>query len=207
MIKVILADDHKIFREGVISLLKGVNDIKIIAEARDGLELLNLLKGLKPDVVLLDIEMPNKNGIDAAKEIAQTYPEIKIMVLSMHKQSAFIKQMLMAGASGYVQKDIGKEELIKAIHTIKKEGSYFTQEMSRIALLSLKDKKKEEQITGREREIIGLIVDQHTTEEIANLLNISKHTVESHRQNILLKLELKNTAGLVKYAIENKICK
>lgn len=188
-------------------MLKGVDDIKIIAEARDGLELLNLLKGLKPDVVLLDIEMPNKNGIDAAKEIAQMYPEIKIMVLSMHKQSAFIKQMLMAGASGYVQKDIGKEELIKAIHTIKKEGSYFTQEMSRIALLSLKDKKKEEQITGREREIIGLIVNQHTTEEIANLLNISKHTVESHRQNILLKLELKNTAGLVKYAIENKICK
>ena len=205
MIKVIIADDHKIFREGVISLLSGLDSIQVIAEAQDGQELLNLLKGLRPDVVLLDIEMPKKNGIETAAEIREYFPDIKVIALSMHKQSAFVKQMLIAGVSGYVQKDIGKEELIKAILTVKRHGSYFTQEMSSIVLLSLNQKRKEEQITPREKEIIGLIVDEHTTEEIASKLNISKHTVETHRQNIMLKLELKNTAGLVKYAIENRI--
>lgn len=205
MIEIIIADDHRIFREGLISLLEDCVEIKVIAQASNGEKLMNLLKGLHPKVVLMDIEMPLKNGIETTKEIKEKYPDIAVIALSMHKQSAFVKQMLKAGISGYIPKDVGKEELIRAVRTVCKDGSYFPPEISQIVLLSLKDQTKEAQITARELEIIDLIVNQHTTDEIAAKLCISKHTVESHRQNILLKLELKNTAGLVKYAIENKI--
>ena len=201
MIKVLIADDHRIFREGIISLLEGEKDIEIVAEAKNGQEVLNLVKGIRPDVILMDVEMPEKNGLETTKILSEKHPTIKVMALSMHTQSAFVKQMLKAGASGYVQKDIGRIELIKAIHSIVRDGSYFTSEMSRSVMLSLKDQSKIAQITPREKEIIQLIVDQHTTPEIARKLHISVHTVESHRQNILLKLELKNTVGLVKYVL------
>ena len=205
MIKLIIVDDHKIFREGIISLLEEEKEIEVMAEARDGQELLHLLKGLKPHIILMDIEMPKLGGIQATREVNKLYPNIKIVALSMHKKSVFVKQMLKAGASGYIQKDVSKAELIMAIKKVYKEGTYFTHEMSSIALLSLKEEEKEAEITNREIEIIKLITEQNTTEEIANLLSISKHTVESHRQNILLKLNLKNTAGLVRYAIEHRL--
>ncbi|BFP41216.1 response regulator transcription factor [Flavobacteriaceae bacterium GF1] len=205
MIKVIIADDHRIFREGIVALLADEKNIEVIAESNNGQELMNLLKGLKPNVVLMDIEMPIMNGIDCTREIVAKYPSIKIIALSMHIQSAFIKQMLKAGVHGYLQKDIGKKELVKAIETVMKTGSYFGDKIGNLVLLSLRESEKSHELTPREKEIIQLIVNQNTTDEIANILHISKYTVESHRQNILLKLDLRNTAGLVKYAIENAI--
>nr|WP_299340160.1 response regulator transcription factor [Allomuricauda sp.] len=205
MINVIIADDHKIFREGIVALLADEEKVNVMAEANNGQQLINLLKGLQPDVILMDIEMPILNGIECTKFIVDKYPNIKIVALSMHIQSAFIKQMLKAGAHGYLQKDIGKKELIKAIETVIKTGNYFGDRIANMVLLSLRENEKSNELTPREKEIIRLIVDQHTTDEIAQMLNISKYTVESHRQNILLKLDLRNTAGLVKYALENAI--
>ncbi|MEM6800175.1 MAG: response regulator transcription factor [Bacteroidota bacterium] len=203
MIKLILADDHQMFREGIKSLLISEGDIQVVGEASDGEELLVEINSLEADIVLLDIEMPKMGGLEVMREFKKKNVEIKVLVLSMHKSPEFVRKIFQAGAAGYLQKDAGKESLLKAIREMQIRGTYFPPELASVLIESLQNKKQGTKISKRELEVINLIVDGLTTKEIAAKLFLSKHTVESHRQNILLKLGLKNSAELVKYALQN----
>lgn len=201
MIRVALADDHTMFREGLASLLEEQDSMTVVGEANNGEEVLALLKEAPIDVLLLDIEMPGMDGFDTMRAVRKMPNVPKILVLTMHKSPQFIKNIIKAGANGYVPKDSGKKLLVQAISTVHSTGTFHTPETASIVMDSLKDDKHSTVISPREKEIIQLIADQYTTNEIAEKLFLSTHTVESHRKNILLKLGLKNAAGLVKYAI------
>jgi DNA-binding NarL/FixJ family response regulator len=202
MISIIIADDHQMFREGLASLLVNEKEIEIIGQASTGKEVLSLFQKTVPDILLLDIEMPKMDGFDTLRELKKLNVTTKVLVLTMHKSAEFIKNMLKAGAAGYLPKDAGKEALLKAVHEVIEKGSYYTPDTSRLILESFQEKNNNCQISPREKEIIKLLTDGLTTKKIAAKLFISPHTVETHRQNILLKLGLKNTAELVKYAIQ-----
>ena len=209
MINILIADDHKVFRDGIISILGEVPDMNIIGEASDGREVLSQLEGLAPDVILMDITMGESNGIDTTKIVKQRYPLIKVLVLSMHGESAYIVKMLEAGASGYLLKDAGKDEMIRAIRTVAEGNTYYSHRVSSAIVEHLTNpnrlhqKTKQIPLTKREIDVLRLIAEEYTNPEIANTLHISLRTVDTHRRNLLEKLKLKNTAGLVKYAIKN----
>lgn len=205
MISIIIADDHQMFREGVKSLLSDQKEFEFIGEAADGEEVLELLQEKAPDILLLDIEMPKMDGFDTLRELNTRNLPTKVLVLTMHKSATFVKNILKAGASGYLQKDAGKDALIRAIHMVVDTGHYFSEDTGKLILESFQEKNLHSQISPREKEIIKLLADGLTTKKIAVKLFISPHTVETHRQNILLKLGLKNTAALIKYAIQKGI--
>ena len=202
MITILIADDHQMFREGLVSLLGEEKEIQIIGEAHNGAAAIKLIQELKPDVVLLDIEMPEMDGFDTLRALKKLKLASKILVLTTHKSPQFIKNMLKSGASGYLQKDAGKTRLIEAIKTIYDTGTFYTPETGQLLIESMQEARPTATLSSRELEIIRLISEQQTTAEIAKNLFISTHTVESHRQNILLKLDLKNSAGLVRYAFQ-----
>lgn len=202
MITVSIADDYQMFREGLIALLQDDKDIKIIWEAANGKEVLFHIKGTVPDVLLLDIEMPIMDGFDTLRLLKKLKLKTKVLVLTMHKSAEFIKNILKAGASGYLQKDSGKETLIKSIKQVMDTGSYYSEETSRVIMESFQNKALNVKISPREKEIIQLLSEGLTSKKIASKLFVSPHTVETHRQNIHLKLGLKNTAELVKHAIQ-----
>jgi len=201
MIRVTIADDHKIFREGIVALFSNDNEIEIIGEASNGIETLQLVEQKSPDVLLLDIEMPELDGLETLKAIKKLNISTKTLVLSMHKSHQFIKNSFASGAVGYLQKDAGKELLKEAILSIAKTGTYYSEDIGKFIIEGFKNKSSDAPISKRELEIIKLISDGLTTKKIASQLFISPFTVETHRQNILLKLGLKNSAELVKYAI------
>ncbi|MCB0650377.1 MAG: response regulator transcription factor [Saprospiraceae bacterium] len=211
MITILIADDHKVFREGIISILNEVEDITIIAEAGDGREVMERLKEVRPQIILMDISMGDTSGIETTRQVREAYPEIKVLVLSMHSESAYIVKMLQIGASGYLLKDTGKEEMIRAIRTVAEGDTYYSQKVSSAIVehLSAPGKAKKEKggipLTKREVEILRLIAEEYSNPEIAEKLFISIRTVDTHRRNLLEKLGIKNTAGLVKYAIKHGI--
>lgn len=217
-IRIIIADDHRIIRVGLIGLLERENDLQVVGQADDAIQLLDLLKTTSADVILMDIDMGKTSGIDATKEVKRLYPEIEVLALTMHEEQHSIIAMLEAGAKGYLLKDAGREELLTAIHTVYKGDSYFSQKVS-ATLLSALTKQKEHHhhssephisnthknqvpLSERELEVLKLIAQENTNGEIAEKLFISIRTVDTHRRNLLEKLQLKNTAGLVKYAYE-----
>lgn len=207
MITILVADDHKVFRDGVISILEDLEDVKVVAEASDGREVLARLKEVQPRVVLMDITMGEASGIDATKLLKKDYPNVKVLALSMHAESGYIIKMLEAGASGYLLKDAGKEEMIRAIRTVDEGNTYYSQRVSSAILEHLANPAKSQKektaasLTRREMEILRLITEEYSNPEIAEKLFISIRTVDTHRRNLLEKLGVKNTAGLVKYAI------
>ena len=207
MITVFIADDHKIFRDGIISLLENEEDIRVIGEAGNEQELFSQVAGLQPNLILMDISMGATNGIDATEKIIKRFPHIKILALSMHSESSYILKMLEAGASGYLLKDAGSREMIAAIRAVGSGNTYFSQQVSQTLLHHLSGSKKiKEKITGvpltkREIEVLQLIAEEYSNAEIAEKLYISIRTVDTHRRNLLEKLGVKNTAGLVKNAI------
>jgi DNA-binding NarL/FixJ family response regulator len=213
IIRVLIVDDHQIIRDGVKALLNKVEGIKIVNEASNGVEALNILKADSStlDVVLMDIGMPGMDGITATKKITDEFPEIKVLALSMHDDESHIINMLQNGASGYVLKTIGKQELISAIKRVEAGQSYFTKEASAALLgyLSKKESTKRgapsNKLTKREIEILDLIANEYTNNQIAEKLYISPRTVDTHRRNLLQKLNAKNTAGLVKYAMSHHL--
>lgn len=205
MITVAIADDHKMFREGVVALFKSDKDIYFIGEAADGLQTLSLIKKKEPEVLLLDIEMPKMDGLETLKAIKHLKVKTKVLILSMHKSPQFIKNSFAAGAAGYLQKDAGKELLTEAILSIAKTGTFYSKETSKLLIDGIRNKTTKALISKREQEIIRLIADGLTTKKIATTLFISPFTVETHRQNILLKLGLKNSAELVKYAVQKNL--
>jgi DNA-binding NarL/FixJ family response regulator len=212
-IKVVIADDHNLFREGVKVLLSQEPDIVIVGECNDGQELLNWLADHTPDVILLDINMPGIDGLSAAKQVKTTTPDIQILALSMSLEDRHIADMLSAGANGYLLKTAGREELVSAIKAVHARDSYFSREVSDKLLRFMRSDRNHDganyhndlPITPREQEILVLIAAEKTNQEIAQQLHISVRTVDTHRRNLLQKLHVRNTAGLVKYAIENKL--
>jgi len=211
-IKIILADDHRIFRDGIKSLLSDNDFINIIGEASSGDELLSMLKTQNPDVVIVDITMPGLSGIEVTKQISILFPDIKIMILSMHTDEEFVINSVKAGANGYLPKDTSKEELLDAIKIIFEGGEYYSKLVSDNFLKSYFKKHKVEQnlrenedLTQREIEILKLAAYGKSNKEIADKLFISTKTVDTHKYHILKKLKLKNTAEMVLYAVKNKI--
>ena len=202
--RAIVADDHKIMREGLRSLLEKRDDFECIAEADDGYQAVALAKELRPDIVIMDIAMPNLNGIEATRQIKSEHPEIEVVVLSMHATRNYVLQVLQAGASAYLLKDSAFEELSTALLAISRGGMYLSPTITRTAALSnLKGGTPGpgEQLTKRELQVLQLIADGKSTKDIATRLELSVKTVETHRKQIMDKLDIRSIAGLTKYCI------
>jgi len=212
-IRVLIADDHKIVRIGLRGILEKEQGIEVIGEAGDGQKVLDILKDHDADVILMDIDMGRTDGIETTGEVKRLYPDIRILALTMHEEQGHIVGMLEAGASGYILKDTGREELLTAIHTVYKGDSYFSNNVSATLLKALTNVKSRSAaktthhspLSDREIEVLRLIAQEHSNGEIAEKLFISIRTVDTHRRNILEKLQVKNTAGLVRYAIEKAL--
>ena len=211
-ISLLIADDHEIFRVGLLALLKDIKSLGQVIEAENGKQVLDLLERVHIDVVFLDINMPELNGFDVVKLAKERYPDVKIVVLSGHADKENIIKMLHAGASGYLSKDADKSELVAAIGKVMEGKSYFSGDVSNeiieyfqsgSAMPKAEGGSGTTDLTPREEEILTLIAREKTNPEIAKELYISVNTVITHRRNILAKLEVKNTAGLVRYAAQN----
>lgn len=206
-IKVIIADDHKIMRDGLKSMLEKQRDIEIIAETLDGRTTVELAMKLKPDVIIMDVSMPDMNGIEATRQIIKKSPKIKVIALSMHSDKQFILEMLNAGASGYLLKDCAFHELINAIHSVASNRSYLSPEIADVMIKEFKHVISKESLsafsllTPRERQVLQLIAEGKTTKEIAYTLKVSTKTIETYRQQIMDKLDIHSIAGLTKYAV------
>jgi DNA-binding NarL/FixJ family response regulator len=198
----VLADDHALFRQGVKKIIEEVDGLQVVGEAKDGLELLELLKEVNPALVILDISMPNLRGLEAAREIKGLYPQIKILLLTMHKKKDFLQQGVEAGVDGFLVKEDADIELLQAVQAIRKGEKFYSPLLStRLADLAL-HKGQTDPLTKREKEIAKLLAEGKSSKEIAKLLYISIYTVRRHRDNIMRKLELKGLADLVRYAME-----
>ena len=202
-IKILLADDHKILRDGIRNVIERNTEMEVIAEAKDGREAIKLCKQLKPNIVIMDIAMEGLNGVEATARIVQENPEIKVIGLSMHSNKRFVLGMFKAGAYGYLLKDCDSEELIKAIKTVSTNQKYIAQNISAVILSELiSGQQEEESLSSREKEILQLIVEGKSSKDIGEMLFISSKTVDSHRKNIMDKLELHSLPELTKYAIK-----
>ncbi len=206
-IRIILADDHKITRQGLRSLIDENDDMEVIAEAENGRDAVELAKQLKPDVIIMDVSMPDLNGVEATRQIVQDNPQMKIIALSMHSDTLFVSEMLKSGASGYLLKDCAFEELEQAIRTVTESKAYLSPSISGIIVedylhrLSKAELSTAEVLTDREREVLQLIAEGQSTKQIALKLHISAKTVETHRRQIMNKLDMHTVAELTKYAI------
>jgi len=198
---IILADDHAMFREGIRKIIERIEGALICGEVNDGLELLELLKSSSPNLVILDISMPNLRGLEAIREIKKTYPKVKVLVLTMHKKKEFLRQALRDGADGFLLKEDAGSELIRAVQTVRNGGKYLSPLLSNVLTSLAVEEEITEVLTMREREVLKLLAEGKRTKEIAAALYISPHTVRRHRANIMEKLNIKNLADLVKYAI------
>jgi DNA-binding NarL/FixJ family response regulator len=206
---IVVADDHVMFRQGLKMILGQMPGLEMIGEAGDGLELLDLLNRVTPDLAILDISMPNLRGIEAIREIRANHPAVKILILTMHRDIDFLHQSVSAGADGYLLKGDADTEMFAAIEAIRSGRTYVSPLLSREVTedwtqIQRGDRKtpSAESLTAREREVLKLIVEGKSNKEIADILFISIHTVIRHRANIMEKLNLKKTADLVKYAIQ-----
>ena len=205
-IKIIIADDHQLFIDGIKSILSKEIDLTIIGEANNGLEILKLLeKGLQPDIILSDIRMPIIDGVSLTKKIKKDYPTIPVLALSMYDQSEDVIEMLDAGAKGYVTKIAEKKELLFAIHSIVKGEYYFCKDLSDDVKFwfDMDHKSKNTVLTRREKEVLQLIAKGRTSLQIEQQLKLSRYTIDTHRKNIHNKLGIKTNTGLVNYAFKN----
>jgi DNA-binding NarL/FixJ family response regulator len=209
-IRIVVADDHKIMREGLKALIDKQPDMEVVAEAQDGLTATKLARKLLPHVIIMDIGMPEMNGIDATREIMAENKDVKIIALSMHSDRRFVLEMLKAGASGYLLKDSAFEELVSAVHTVMTGQSYLSPRITDIVVKEyLHNLPRNEStvftiLTQREREVLQHLAEG-STKQIASTLNLSVKTVETHRQQIMDKLQIRSVAELTKYAIREGI--
>jgi DNA-binding NarL/FixJ family response regulator len=206
-IKIILADDHRIFRKGLKSLLSEKENIEVLAEADNGDEALEAARKYKPEIVIMDIAMPKMDGIEATRQIRDRFPDTEVVILSMHAKKAYIDQVLKAGAKGYVLKDSDEENLLSAINTVHNGGYYLDSPIADQVLSDyFRDKSKRElkkqsdPLSEREREVLRLLAEGHSNQEVADTLYISRKTVENHRANIVRKTGIQGQVGLTKYA-------
>jgi two-component system response regulator NreC len=213
-IRVLLADDHTLLRSGIVTLLQSSKDIQIVGEAGDGDEAIRKAGELHPDVVVIDLSMPKISGIEATKILKRKFPEMRVLVLTMHENEEYVFQILKSGASGYVLKSAGKEELSAAIKAAAKGEKFFSPRISqlmadgyvrRIEQESGESERANVPLTRREREILALVAKGLTNQQIADQLYISPRTVDTHRTNMMQKLDIHDVANLVRYAIEHGI--
>jgi DNA-binding NarL/FixJ family response regulator len=212
VIKVAIADDHKIFRKGVILSLRTFTNIKFVLEAENGDELLNGLPAAEPDVILMDLRMPGKDGIEATKIISKQYPSIHIIVLSMYEDERFVSHMMENGANGYLLKNAEPQEIRRAIMDVFEKGYYLNNFVNRILLKKSHAKQKvipslnsEITLTDRERDVLRFICMEFTAQEIAQKMDISPRTVEAIKDRLMERFGSKNTAGLVFFAVKNNL--
>ncbi len=209
IIKVLVVDDHSLIREGIKNSLFGQESIHIIGEANDGKGALSFLSENLVDVVLMDISMPSMDGITATKQIVDNFPKVNVIILTMHHEISIIQEALKAGALGYLLKTTSKNELSESIIQVANNGTYFSSDISEKIMNQLIKGKIESnnsiKLTKRETEILKLISEEFSNHEIAEKLFISQRTVDTHRRNLIQKLQVKNTAGLVRFAFKNKI--
>jgi len=211
-IRILLADDHQLMRSGLRLLIEQQPDLTIVGEAGDGREAVALANSLRPDVAVMDISMPNLNGIEAAHQITQGHAEIAVIVLSMHPDESYVLRALKAGAKGYLLKDSAESDLIAAVRAVAWGKSFFSPAVSKVLLDDYIRKLKRsgaedayDLLTPREREILQLVAEGKSNKEVANLLNLSVYTVETHRSNIMQKLNLKGVPELTLYAVRKGI--
>jgi two-component system, NarL family, response regulator NreC len=211
-IRIMLADDHKLMRSGLRVLLEQQTDLAVVGEASDGREAVAMVASQKPDVLVMDIGMPSLNGIEAAAQITQSHPEISIVMLSMHSDESYVLRALKAGAKGYLLKDSAEADLIRAVHSVAEGKSFFSPAVSRVLLDDYVRKLKRsgtddpyDLLTSREREVLQLVAEGKSNKDIAQLLNLSVYTVETHRSNIMEKLNLHGVPELILYAVRKGI--
>ena len=211
-IKLLIVDDHQLFREGLVNLLGDTEDIEIIGQASNGKEAIELAEKLSPEIIIMDIGMPVINGIEATIVLQKRYPEIKIIALSMHSEKHYVKEMLEAGASGYLFKNCTYQQLIEGIHMVYAGKKYLSDTITEVLIHDylgktpdIKPILPEIPLSTREIEVLKLYAIGKTTKEIADQIFVSIKTVGTHKQHILEKLELKSTTDMVKYAIKNKL--
>lgn len=205
MIRVLLADDHKMFVEGLYSILSHEEGFKILGQAADGLELMELLKTNQPDVIVLDINMPRMDGIESASRIVKDYPEIKILIVSMFRKSVMIERLMKIGVNGYILKDAGKKELLAAVRSVAMGTDYFGEEVKEKIIESIQRRDNGEiELTEREIEILEQIAKGYTTNQISENLFISPHTVETHRKNLMNKAQTNNVVKLINWGRDNE---
>ncbi len=211
-IRLLIADDHALIRSGIARLLQSYTDLVVVGEAEDGIEAVDLVKKHQPDVVIIDLSMPRMNGIEATKVIRARFPQTKVLVLTMHESDEYIFQILKSGAGGYILKNSGKEELTAAIHAVARGEKFFSPRVSEIMVKSYlkKEPGRHRQsgsddlpLTKREKEILTLVAQGFTNQEIADRLFISPRTVDTHRTNMMQKLDIHDVATLVRFAVEH----
>jgi DNA-binding NarL/FixJ family response regulator len=213
-IKILIADDHSVVREGLRTLLGRVTDFDVIGEAADGEEAVRVTCEKKPDVAIVDISMPKVNGIEAARQIRKGSPDTRVLIFTIHENEEYVYQIIASGANGYVLKDAGKNELVAAVRAIHSGGRFFSPRVSRLIIDEFARRSQAPRVpvttgksvlTHRESEILQYIASGLTNAEIAQKLFLSVRTVNTHRTNLMHKLDVHNTAGLVRYAMENGI--
>ncbi len=221
MLRILIADDHEVARQGIRSLLEGHEGWEVCAEAKDGREAVEFASSLNPDLILLDIGMPNLNGLEAARQILASSPEVPILILTMHDSDQVVREVLRAGARGFLLKSDAGRDLVAAVEALQMRRTFFTTKVSQMVLNGYldrenpesceesNDKKKEDEstpvLTGREREVIQLLAEGKTSKEVAVALHLSVKTAETHRTNLMRKLGLHSVADLTRYAVRNGI--
>lgn len=209
MINVLIADDHTMFVDGIASILKDENNINVVGTCYNGAEIIDFVAKNKVDLILLDVNLPDISGIEVCKLINNKYPSIKILAISMFNEESYVSEILNNGALGYILKNTGREELLKAIDTVNKGDNYFSKAVTETITKAIVNSKKENKdaelpkISRREKDVLKLIVEGFNTQEIADTLFISFKTVESHRGKLLEKLNARNSTALVKIAMDN----
>jgi DNA-binding NarL/FixJ family response regulator len=211
--RILIADDHPIFIDGIISLIDGIDGFTVVNTAVNGQDAISKIEESLPDIILMDINMPVMDGVEATRIIKKEYPDVRVIMLTMYDEIRLIKDVLEIGARGYILKNIGRDDLIKALETVSKGQPFLDPAVQEKMIISLSGPEEEEEdepnaelvnsITQREMEILQLIAMGLTSSEIAKKLFISKNTVETHRKNLLGKLNVKNTAALLKFAYQN----
>ena len=210
-LRILIADDHEVARQGIRALLESHPGWEVCAEAKDGREAVELANNSKPDIALLDIGMPNLNGLDAARQILATSPAIRILILTMHDAEQVVREVLAAGARGFVLKSDAARDLVAAVDALQHRRTFFTTRVTQMVLNGYLHQEKESQpsaktvLTPREREVIQLLAEGKTSKEVAVALKLSVKTAETHRTNLMRKLDLHSVADLTLYAIRNGI--
>ncbi len=212
-LRILIADDHEVVRQGVRTIAESQAGWSVVAEAENGLEAVSQALEVKPDIVLLDISMPGLNGLEAAKEILKQLPETQVLILTMHESDELVREVLAAGARGFILKTDAKRDLVDALRSLSERRPFFTPKVADMVLEGFRQQRApanteiaiSDRLTSRERQIVQLLAEGKTSKEIATVLDISIKTADTHRANVMRKLDLHSLADVVRYAIRNKI--